>query len=163
MQKKPYNNRSKWIDYQILRHSLKTNHILHNFFNHINDECPFCSANPDTIMHTMGTCVHTNTLWDKLKQILSQTYIGKDQTLKNKLFGYSELENTHPLNVIHSLTRLYIWNCRHKNTVPNIQALKNIVCTEIKDLKAIYAIKMRDFPYSQEWLYILGEMQPPTQ
>ena len=111
----------------------------------------------------MGTCVHTNTLWDKLKQILSQTYIVKDQTLKNKLFGYNELEHTHPLNVIHSLTRLYIWNCRHKNIVPNIQALKNIVCTEIKDLKAIYAIKMKELPYSQEWLYILGEMQPPTQ
>ena len=124
--KKTYNNQSKWIDYQILRHSLKTNHILHNFFNHITDECPFCSANPDTILHTMGSCVHTVTLWDNLKQILSPTYnnTDKEQTLNSKLFGYHELEQTHPLNIIHSLTRLHIWNCRHKNTVPNIHTIK---------------------------------------
>merc|ERR1712002_224514 len=96
--KRIFNNQSKWIDYQILRHSLKTNHILHNFFNHIRDKCLFCSANPDTILHTMGSCVHTVTLWDNLKQILSLTYnnTGKEQTLNSKLFGYYELEQTHP-------------------------------------------------------------------
>ena len=110
----------------------------------------------------MGTCVHTNALWGRLKQTLPQIYTGKDQTLKNKLFGYHELENTHPLNIIHSLARLYIWNCRHKNTVPNIQTFNCIICKEAQDLKAIYAIKMREFPYSQEWLQILETLQPPT-
>ena len=110
--KRIFNNQSKWIDYQILRHSLKTNHILHNFFNHIRDECPFCSENPDTISHTIGNCRYSSSLWANLKNLITPIYqaTNKDQNSNNKLFGFQDLEHTHPLNIVHSLTRLHIWN-----------------------------------------------------
>ena len=127
------------------------------------DECPFCSENPDTILHTMGNCEYSINLWNNLKDLISPIYqiTNREQTLNSKLFGYHELEHTHPLNIIHSLTRLHIWNCRHKNTKPNIHTVKSIISTEAQNLKAIYKIKLQELPYSQEWLTITQRMQPP--
>ena len=51
-----YNNKQKWLQYQILRKSLMVNHIVSKFKPTVSELCTFCNAFPETIEHLFFNC-----------------------------------------------------------------------------------------------------------
>ena len=51
-----YNNKQKWLHYQILRKCLMVNYVVAKFKPEVNENCTFCNNEPETIQHLFYYC-----------------------------------------------------------------------------------------------------------
>ena len=154
-----YNNKAKWIQYQILCHCLKTNSHLHHMIPHIQNTCPFCEKEntPDTISHCMYNCDYTKQLWLEFKTLIENSTTlmntpNTHQTVNTVLFGIKDQPQSTPLNTLYLYTKQYIWNTRFRTgTKPNIAGLKHKLLKDIENIKHIYTIRNQDTIFDLEW------------
>ena len=84
-----YDNKTKWHQYQILRHSLKTHNIVSHFAAATTNTCPFCEDKntPDTISHHIYNCKFSFNLWKSLKNYIEEIGGNDFFTKNNIIFG----------------------------------------------------------------------------
>ena len=67
-----HENKLRWLQYQILRHSIKTNYMVNKALPHVSPLCAYCGDETGELEHTLHlfwTCRHTQKFWTDLTDL----------------------------------------------------------------------------------------------
>jgi hypothetical protein len=128
-----YDNRLKFISYQICRGSLYTNTRVAKFAPNVTKSCTFCSIIPpqnqiledETIPHLFFGCDHVHNFWFSVLAWLSSLDIHLDFNRNTLLFGYEDKESNCTENTILNTARSFIWKMRIKQNIPILAVFKH--------------------------------------
>ena len=111
-----YSNKIKWLQYQIVRNSLKTNVIISKFTQNT-PNCTFCQNAPETISHLFWDCTRINTFIENIRAHLVMTGLDIVFSRNSFIFGKPPGNLNDKFNLIANFLKLFIWNNRCKNTM----------------------------------------------
>ena len=104
-----YENKLKWLQYQICRNSLFTNARVNKVHRHISSLCSYCQSHDELIGHLFYRCNKITQLWSEIKNWLATLNINFEITEKVVLFGIHSEESTSVLNTIILSVKHFIW------------------------------------------------------
>ena len=138
-----FDNKIKWLQYQIVRNCLKTNYVVSHFKVNVAPHCSYCNlqGSNETISHLFWFCTYVGDFIIEVEQFLNSVglYI---KFSKNKfLFGIHEEPPESPSNVILLLIKRYIWRQKFGACTLSIQELKSYLRSSIGDIKTMYEIQ----------------------
>ena len=114
----------KAFQYKVLNSILYTNYKLHKIGYVQDNSCSFCKLEPETMHHFLFYCAHARIFWDEFESY----YFGRTNqsvriTLKDIQIGI--LSSECPLlNYLLLIGKLYLWDCRRSNKLPDIAGFK---------------------------------------
>ena len=151
-----YENQLKWLQYQIARGSLKVNHVVNKFKNHVSPLCTYCGNHPETVPHLFWTCEKVYQFWDGLTDFLIDNGIFIPFKRNKILFGIHKEPSDSVNNFIILCAKQYIWKNKFRDTPTplTLAAFINMLivrCTERKNM----ADMLKDFEQAQEWSDLL--------
>ena len=128
-----FDNRLKFLAYQIARGSLYTNTRVAKFAQNVEKTCTFCGINPpqhqilqdETIPHLFFECDHVHNFWASVLAWLSSIDIHVDFNRNILLFGYEDQGANSPKNTILNTARAFIWKMRIKKVTPILAVFKH--------------------------------------
>ena len=109
-----FDNRLKWLNFQISRGTLKTNRIIGKFVTGINEYCTFCSTQIESISHLFWNCTITTDFINNVYQQLKYWPSLKISAKKEFLFGITRDSAFSPMNFLNLYMKLFIWTTRCK-------------------------------------------------
>ena len=153
-------NKSKWLQYQINRRSLFTNHRVNKFKPHISPHCSYCQNSDELVSHLFFNCNFTLDFWTKIKQWLQTFQINIPLDIKTMLFGdLGKTSETIISNYVILAAKHYIWRTKFQdNPVLNFNCFKNFFKYKLEDLKNAHAYEGKSFLFDQ-WLIIYDSLQ----
>ena len=110
-----YSNKIKWLQYQIVRNSLKTNVIISKF-TQTGPNCTFCQNAPETISHLFWECSKIKTFIESIRLHLITSGLDIAFSKNSFLFGRPPGILNNIYNLISDFLKLFIWNNRCKNS-----------------------------------------------
>ena len=117
----------------ILYYALRANYIRYVGYTAV-DKCSFCESEPETLPHFFFHCVYSQLSWKQFESYyysLTKEFV--HLTLQDVLIGI--ITSKCPLlNCLLLIAKVYLWDCRRSETLPNITGLKLKV-------KNIYVLK----------------------
>ena len=147
-------NKSKWLQYQINRHSLFTNHRVNKFKPNISPQCSYCRNSEELISHLFFNCNFTLDFWTKVRQWLQTFQINIPLDVRTMIFGHlGTLSETSITNYVILAAKEYIWKTKfQENPVLNFNCFKNLFKYKLEDLKNAHAL-------FDQWLIIYNSLQ----
>ena len=153
-------NEIKWMQFQILHRSLKTNRILSHFIPEISNICSFCKFAPENISHFFFSCYVVKNLWSEISNFLLPANINSTFNLSNILFSATKEKSSSVFNQIVLFTKKFIWKCKYMNIIPSLIPWKNFFLETLKDYKVMLNICNNDFIFAEEWNPIYELLSP---
>ena len=120
-------NKLLWLQYQINRNSLQTNYIVSHFQRNVTKSCQYCQNSDELISHIFYSCIKTANF---LKQVISYLESINFIFAPNKiqmLFGFQDLDSTHPKNYISLVFKRYVWINKFRNCNLTIDGFKGFL------------------------------------
>ena len=117
----------KVFQYKILNSILYTNAKLYKIGFKLNDACSFCSSEPETLYHFLCLCPISADFWRDFEvfwhQLLKENI---PLSLQDILVGMIRQNSPSPnlLNYLIMIGKLYLWDCRTSQILPNIYGFK---------------------------------------
>ena len=118
--------------------------ILNYIRQDTDDKCSFCKSEPETLHHLLFNCVYSRLFWKDFEfyfYSLSKEFV--HLSLQDVLIGITTSE-CPLLNYFLLIAKLYLWDCRRSQILPNLVGFKiNIkikfetekyICTKNKTL-----------------------------
>ena len=113
----------KAFQYKVINSILYTNTKLYKIGFRTNDLCTFCDNQPESLTHLFYYCSRSKQFWSEFE--LYWCLISNQRIclcLENVLYGIMT-ENACPLfqllNYFIIIGKLYLWDCRSKQILPN--------------------------------------------
>ena len=126
----------KAFQYKILNSILYTNTKLYKIGFSICNKCTFCQSDLKTLRHLLYSCPYSKTFWNEFEQ--NWFSITKERICLAKrdvIIGI--ITSSCPLlNYLLIIAKLYLWDCRRNETLPNVMAFKFKV--QLKDETELY-------------------------
>ena len=147
----------KAFQYKVLNSILYTNTKLYKMGFRTNDLCSFCKGQPESLNHLLfnGHCPYSKQFWNDFETywcIISSKRIRL--SLQNVLVGIIT-ETTDPLHILLNYFiitgKLFLWNCRNNQILPNIQGFRAKVVAKYETEKII---NNKDF-LRKKWILCL--------
>ena len=104
-----FENKMKWIQYQINRHSLFTNYRVNKFKQYVSPLCDFCENFPELISHLYFSCEKVFNLWNDIRVWLGTLNLELPVDKKQLLFGILKEKSTSILNELILNVKYFIW------------------------------------------------------
>ena len=117
------------FQYNFVHRNIATNKYLLKCKYVASSLCSFCNMAIETLDHLFWECAITQYFWNKLFDLLSQ-YNFNDIKNKFHIFLYSR---DRLLSYIYMFAKYYIYQCKFKNIIPNIESFK----TKLKNRKTL--------------------------
>ena len=137
-----FENPLKWLQFQVLRNSLKTNAITSHFIPNVNPECVFCLLSTETISHIYWQCPVISLFLKDVSTFICSSGIDFNPSQEQFLFGYTDEVYDTPKNYLVLWIKKYIWSCKFKNTANlTVVGFNNFLVYNLRDLKKMYEIK----------------------
>jgi len=129
-----FDNKLKWMQFQIVRGTLKTNKIVSKFIQGINANCTFCENYIENILHLFWECEKVSTFlvsiynyfvtrWDSISPIPNR---------KDFIFGIKTKNMYSPENLLILYVKYYIWVTRCRKVNLDINGFFNWFKFELK-------------------------------
>ena len=129
-----FDNRLKWMQYQIVRGTLKTNRIISKFVPGVNSSCTFCENFIENILHLFWECENVSNFlvsiydyfvirWDSISAIPNR---------KEFIFGIKTKNMYSPENLLILYVKYYIWVTRCRKVNLDINGFLNWFKFELK-------------------------------
>lgn len=152
-----YHNNMKYLQFQILQRSLRTNRILCKFLPKQTNMCTFCNNSVETISHLFFDCGKTSLFLDSLNLLLQNVHIFIKLTRKNMLFGNANKSAMDVENLLILYSKSFIWYCRQRKTLPTMNLFKSYIKPILTNLEMIYAIIKQENVFNECWynFYVL--------
>ena len=129
------------FQYRLLNQAVITNTHLFKWKIIQADICTFCEEQPESILHLLVKCKHSQLIWNKLfVKLHTLTGIYIQFTEKEQLLGITYFQYQDLFNLIFIITKQYIYACRCLKTMPSIEMLISKI-KEIKHIEQRIAIK----------------------
>ena len=159
-----YDNRMKWLQFQINRNSLYTNYKVNKFNRQVSAMCTFClqndphTQNIELVSHLFVRCEKVNDLWTNVGNWLGSLGLHFTFDRKILLFGDHSQPFTSVSNYIILSVKYYIWVTRIKNQNINLLAYKKYLYYKLKELKNVYRYEKKEYKFNQ-WLSIFSSLE----
>ena len=151
-----FDNKMKWIQFQICRNSLYTNYKVNKFNRQVSPYCTFClqrdidTQNLELVSHIFGQCEVVHGLWAEVRHWVGSLGIILPLDITSLIFGFHEQPITSATNYVILTVKYYIWVSRLKNQNLFLTAYQWYLFKKLDELKNafIYAKKENIFdPY----------------
>ena len=150
-----HNNDMRWIQFQILRNSLKTNKIVSKFIPLVNEKCSFGCNESELISHLFFNCRHVHTFWSELNDFLIDNLSCPIPLNRNSiLFGVHRERPDSVINIMILLGKKYIWGTKFRETRPTLLGFKFALGDFLDNLKVVLTIKHKLNEFIELWDHI---------
>ena len=143
-------NKIKWLQYQIVRNSLKTNHIVSRLKSNVASSCSYCLEADELLSHLFWSCTVVRSLLNQIIFFLSSCDIHLTPSFKNVLFGYHDAPFSSPKNYILLLFKRYVWVQKFKTCRLDFNGFKSFIRIYVRDLEYMFDIRGEIKEFS-EW------------
>ena len=112
------------FQYKVLNSILFTNTKLFKIGFITDDKCSFCKSDSETLSHLLFDCIKTKSFWRDFESYfysLSKEFV--HLTLKDVIIGIIITE-CPLLNYLLQIAKIYLWDCRRTQILPNITGFK---------------------------------------
>ena len=164
----PHKAKEKWatgtistqlrdFQYRLLNQAVITNTHLFKWKIIQADLCTFCEEQPESILHLLVKCKHSQFIWNKLiVKLHTLTGIYIQFTEKEKLLGITNFQYLDLFVLILIITKQYLYACGCLKTMPSIEMLISKI-KEIKHIEQHIAIKNNKInQFNLKWQIISG-------
>ena len=149
-----FDNKLKYLQFQIVRNSLFTNYKVNKFNPHISPSCSYCLNDPnimnpesELISHLFFSCPKVKGFWEELQAWLAtlNTYLPSEE--RKILFGVHEEPATSVLNLIILNAKQFIWRSKFGSKSLEISLFHKFLFSKLTDLKnaLIFSEKLKEF------------------
>ena len=154
-----YENKIKYLQYQINRNCLYTNYRVNKFKRHISPLCTFCvqagneAAPSELISHMFFDCDHALNLWQTTINWLKTLNVNIPLDRKALLFGLNDQASTTVNNYLILYVKCFIWKSKFQTKQLTFIALKTFLKSKLDDLKMAYFYEDKESCF-EPWLSI---------
>ena len=127
-----FDNRLKWLNFQITRGTLKVNKIICKFVQGVDELCTFCISEVESTLHLFWNCQKTQEFISQVFRQLKNWPSIRTVTKKEFLFGILNEKASTPLNFLILYCKHYIWLTRCKQGSLTLNGFLNYLKAEIK-------------------------------
>ena len=137
-------NKRKWIQFQINRHCLHTNHKVNKFNPLVSPLCTFCQLenieNPshELISHLFFSCGIVQMFWKSVGSWLASLDIAFPFDQLTLLFGCHNQSSFSVINYVILSAKYYIWVSKLKKQLIDLRAFKKVFLFQLEGLKNAY-------------------------
>ena len=119
-----FDDKLKWLQYQITRGTLKTNRIVSKFNREVSEECTFCMTTIESITHLFYECVLVREFISEIYNIFiaNWTDIHLIPDKKDFIFGFRNIPIFSSNNLLILYIKYFIWKCRCNQTNLSLNA-----------------------------------------
>ena len=150
----------KAFQYKILNSILYTNSKLYKIGYTAVDKYSFCESEPETLPHFFFHCVYSQLFWKQFESYyysLTKEFV--HLTLQDVLTGI--ITSKCPLlNYLVLIAKVYLWDCRRSETLPNITGLKLKVKNKYETEKYICIKNNTIEKFTSKWALTSGSVLP---
>ena len=161
-----FENKIKWLQYQVVRNSLFTNYKVNKFKPHISPLCTYCShtENPpknELVSHIFWDCRYINNFWLELVDWLGTLGFHLNMNRNTALFGLHEKSITACENYIILVSKYFIWKAKFTSKEVSLNLFKKYLFNKLSDQKnaLTYSNKIECF---SQWNEIYNELSRLT-
>ena len=146
----------KAFQYKILNSILYTKAKLYKIGFKMNDSCSFCSSEPETLYHFLYLCPYSIDFWRDFEVFWHQLLKENIRlSLQDVLVGMIPQNSPSPklLNYLIMIGKLYLWDCRRSQILPNIYGFKKKIAIKYETEKyiSLHSKKTKDF-FEAKWI-----------
>ena len=141
-----FENRIKWLQYQINRNSLFTNHKVSKFNSNVSPFCTFCvqavPQNPDleSISHLFFECSTVKKLWIDASNWLNSLDVIIPLDIRSLVFGIFDQPCISVPNYVILYAKYYIWTVKQANGALNLTGFQKYLKYKLLGLKSAYLL-----------------------
>ena len=95
----------------------------------------------ELVSHLFWSCNAVNSFLIEISTFLHNSGLEYTPSRAQMLFGFHDLQPSHPKNYISLVLKKYIWAAKFKSKNLNLNGFKSLLKTYICDLKCIYEMK----------------------
>ena len=121
-----FNNKLKYLNYQIIRGTLKTNNIVNKWKNHVLPSCTFCQAEIEDIPHLFYNCPIVQNFLATLTPLMNNLGINwPPRTMTEFIFGNGNISPLCCQEYTYLYIKHFIWVSRCLGNNPELAAFRN--------------------------------------
>ena len=140
------------FQYKVLNSMLFTNTKLFKIGFITEDKCSFCKSESETLSHLLLDCIETKSFWRDFEfyfYSLSKEFV--HLTLKDVIVGI--ISTKCPLlNFLLLIAKIYLWDCRRTQILPNITGFKLKVENKYETEKYVCTKNNTLDKFNKKWL-----------
>ena len=121
-----FDNKLKWLQFQIIRNSLQTNYIVSHFKVNVSQKCQYCQESNELISHIYWSCRIVQSFLSLVIDFFAELDVDFTPNRSQILFGFLDLDISHPKNLICLIFKRYIWVTKFKNCNLSITGFKGL-------------------------------------
>ena len=142
-----YENKMKWLQFQINRNSLFTNVKVNKFKRHISHLCSLCGESPEQISHLFYHCSRVSQLLKNIQEWLASFNVDFQLDIIRVLFLKLDESPFSVTNFTILCFKNFIWRAKFSQGEVILPLFLNYFFSKLKDLKEalIYCNKMYEF------------------
>jgi hypothetical protein len=147
-----YENKLKWLQFQLNRNSLFTNYKVNKFKPNVSPKCTYCahipdSSHPELVSHLFYDCDFVLKLWQELKTWLATLNVQLPLDRIKLLFGIHEEDCSSVLNYIILSVKQFIWKTKFGSKDLSLNLFQKFLFSKLADKQNAlnYCGKSRDF------------------
>ena len=140
------------FQYKVLNSILFTNTKLFKIGFITEDKCSFCKSDSETLSHLLFDCIKTKSFWRDFEYYfysLSKEFV--HLTLKDVIVGVIITE-CPLLNYLLLIAKIYLWDCRRTQILPNITGFKLKVKNKFETEKYVCMKNNTLDKFNKKWL-----------
>ena len=140
------------FQYKALNSILFTNTKLSEIGFITKDKCSFCKSESETLSHLLFDCIKTKSFWRDFESYcysLSKEFI--HLTLKDVIVGVI-ITKCPLLNYLLLIAKIYLWECRRTQILPNITGFKLKVTNKFETEKYVSMKNNTTDKFNKKWL-----------
>ena len=145
-----YDNKIKWLQFQICRNSVYTNYKINKFNSQVPSFCTFClhkdpnSQNFELVSHLFVQCEVVQSLWSGVRHWVESLGIILPLDTTSLLFGFHEQPITSITNYVILTIKFYIWVSRIKDQNLFLTAYQFYLYHRLDELKNAFIYDKKD-------------------
>ena len=147
-------NRTKWMQFQIVRNCQYTNYRVNKFKPNVSPLCSYCKEDIELISHLYFKCPIVLNFWKEVKICLSGAGVELSLSENSVLFGDKKKPPNSLVNIIILWAKHYIWTNKFKNTHLSILSFKFVLFKRIEEFKELCEINEEYKNEFHEWVPI---------
>ena len=132
-----YDNRLKWLQFQIVRKCLFTNFRVNKFKTHISPLCTYCRVENETISHLFFLCPITLTFLNQARDFFEELGVKINLDLSTIIFGNKEEKYDSVDNQIILWLKAFVWSNKFKNSHLSMSIFKTVFMNRLHEVKEL--------------------------